>query len=299
MHICWVWKNNTWTNTYSCFSAQGQNFRNEFSRRFQTHNAFKLLKPPLFPYASNKRENNRNRCLYCSDDDDGNDDDMIKFKFCVYTWNCIQAIRTMAEVKWTSFEHETQRKHTFHLNAMMSLVFFLLHIYHYPALLVGSFSPHSTCIGLRFCYCVSVARCRLEREVLHAVTHWSALGSTRHAPHRISFHGETMATSPPVRQQSTPTTFAPSAKTTNTRAYHSSRARLHKDPQRCVRMCVQLFIWCTVQSDQTRKISMIFFCVFFSFGVVRFECCIDKRCKHVTLLDKNLIKWKRDFMVFI
>lgn len=38
---------------------------------------------------------------------------------------------------------------------------------------------------------------------------------------------------------------------------------------------------------------------FFIRPVARFECCFDKRCKHVTMLDKNLIKWKRDFMVFI
>lgn len=41
------------------------------------------FEPPLIPDASNERENNRNRCLHCSNDDDGNDDDMIKFKFCV------------------------------------------------------------------------------------------------------------------------------------------------------------------------------------------------------------------------
>lgn len=217
----------------------------------------------------------------------------LNSSFCVYTWNCMQGIRTMGKVKWTSFEHEIQRKHTFH-----SLMFFFFHTF---IIIQRSWLPvflHISCIGLCFCYCVSGVRCRLERKVLHAVTHWRALGPTRHATHRISFDGEPMATSPPVRQQ-----------------YINDLCSLNQDNKYmslasvpgldCIRTptlrasvySIVHLVHCAERPNE--KEFYDFLLRSFSFGVVRFECCIDKRCKHVTLLDKNLIKWKRDFMVFI
>lgn len=235
MHICWVRKNNTWTNTYSCFNARYQRFWEEFFRRFQAHNAFKPVNSSLHSFLMHRTSEKTIETVVFIVRMMTTATMMIwlnsSFAFKWNTWKCIQAIRTMGKVKWTSFEHEIHRKHTFHFSAMMSLLLFLLHIYHYPALLEASFSPETETDRKRSLFlflllCVGCASSTRKRSASCRNTlNWSALGPTRHAPHRISFDEETMATSPPVHQSasSISTTFAPSTKTTNTQAYHPSQ----------------------------------------------------------------------------